>query len=345
MADVINFAAGIPECVQKKILFLLEGDGGWLSSLDSAEYELSELDASIQNCIRHGKEDYLPGLRHRRLEALRHRDGLKKSVSCLLRFGQDPRMADAFRILIDHKVSDEVMNKFTYAAWIASGDFSEFRSKHKESEDIAQQIAGAAENLAKLLRRFSNTGVTAPSEFFSVPALLEGTDNERLNGYNLEMWRGMRSYILGRDRDEIRVVTEGPEGSDVFETLPKVVVKIVSMADKQPLSADEERKNTLRYAWNTAPDVPAILDTLARSAREFKPSSGGLFDVVIATRQSNAKTEFIRGFGEALTEIYGIEMTTQIKKAMAIVGSVAINDPEIDVTYDDVRKALSRLEK
>jgi len=98
----------------------------------------------------------------------------------------------------------------------------------------------------------------------------------------------------------------------------------------------------LRYAWGTAPDLPALLDTVAEAALDFVPSESGAIGAAINSRQRNQKTEYIRAFDNILTNVHNFTLTTPIINAMAIVATVVINDPDIIVTYDDVRKTVSK---
>lgn len=100
-------------------------------------------------------------------------------------------------------------------------------------------------------------------------------------------------------------------------------------------------------ALKTAPDLPALLDTLANAARRFQPKIYGMAGAALASRQQNTKTEYLRAFGFLLTvhrlPNFQIALTTPVMRAMAITANVALNLPDVDVTYDDVRKALSTL--
>ena len=109
------------------------------------------------------------------------------------------------------------------------------------------------------------------------------------------------------------------------------------------IDPEEKARNTLRYAWGTAPDFSALLGTVAKAARDFTPSESGMIGAAINSRQSSPKTEYLRAFGNVLTEVHEFALTTSIMQAMAIVANVVINQTEVDVTYDDVRKALARL--
>jgi hypothetical protein len=100
-----------------------------------------------------------------------------------------------------------------------------------------------------------------------------------------------------------------------------------------------EEKNALRYAWGTAPEFSALLETVASAARDFKPSETGMIGAAIESRQRSPKTEYLRAFGNLLTDVHGIALTTPIMQAMAITANVVINLPDVYVTYDDVRKS------
>jgi len=119
-------------------------------------------------------------------------------------------------------------------------------------------------------------------------------------------------------------------------------IVIVPAGEKAEIDPVEEARNTLRYAWGTAPDFSALLDTVAKAARGFKPSESGMIGAAIESRQRSPKTEYLRAFGNLLTA-HSFALTTPIMRAMATVANVVINLPDVDVTYDDVRKALARL--
>jgi hypothetical protein len=98
-------------------------------------------------------------------------------------------------------------------------------------------------------------------------------------------------------------------------------------------------------AWFSAPKVPTLLMTLAASAAQFEPAQSGMVGAALARREKLHKTAFIRGFAHLLSEEHNLALSTNIKKAIAIVATVILDDPNIDVTYDDVRHALEKLSK
>jgi hypothetical protein len=249
-------------------------------------------------------------------------------------------MREAYALLTREFTDDRQWRGFIYAAWAARVDFAKYRDGSKRATELASEIAQAAETLAKLIRQFSDTGINGPSEFYSVPELLRQTDNHEMEGHNLHMWRSMRQYVLGDPpRRGVQVAMSAEEG----EPMPPIEIVRVPIGEKPEITPEEEARNMLRYAWGTAPNFPALLETLAARARAFKPSATGMISAAITSRQRNPKTEYLRAFGKALTDVLGFALTTPIVKAMALTATVVINLPDVDVTYDDVRKALAKL--
>jgi hypothetical protein len=308
----MDFPAYVPAAVREYVTKLIEGDSwepvGWQESLSHAERRLAEIDEKIQSCIRWGKDHYLPGLRIERAEAVAHRDSLKAEVDCLRRLVQDVRMREAYAILTREFTDDRQWRNFIYAAWAARVDFAKYRDRLKRAAELASEIAETAETLARLIRQFSANGINGPGEFYSVPELLRQTDNHEMEGRNLHMWRSMRRVVLGE--------TPG-------------------------IAPEEKARNTLRCALGVAPEVSELLETLANAARSFNPSVTGMIGAAVESRQRSLKSGYLRAFGKALTD-HGIALTTPVMKAMATTATVVIDLPNVDVTYDDVRKALAK---
>lgn len=341
----MNFPAYVPVAVRAHIATLIEGDSsepqGWAEALVNAEEALSRIDRTIETYLRRGEDDYLPSLRMQKAEALAHRDWLAGDVDCLRRLAHDARMRDAFALLIREFSDDSQWRNFIYAAWAARVDFAKYRDRVKRAVELKGYIADAAETLAKRIRQFSDTGINGPGEFFSIPELLQQTDNHEMRGHNLNMWRSMRQHVLGdlakRDVPETIPVGEG------VDPLPTIEIVMVPVGEKSEISPEEESRHMLGYAWGTAPDFSALLDTVAKAARSFKPSEAGMIGAAIKSRQKSPKTEYLRAFGNLLTDVHHFALTTPIIQSMAIVANVVINLPDVDVTYDDVRKALPKL--
>jgi hypothetical protein len=341
----MDFPAYVPAAVRAYITALIDGDSrepmGWQESLANAERRLDEIARQIENCIRCGKEERLPGLRIDRAQALAHRDSLKAEVDCLRRLAHDERMRDAYALLTREFADDRQWHGFIYSAWAARVDFAGYRDRLRRAAELTGEIAQTSETLAKLIRQFSATGINGPSEFYSIRELLRQTDKHESEGHNLHMWRSMRQHVLGAPpKRVIRVEISTEEGG---EPVPPFEIVRAPLDEKPEITHEEEARNTLRYAWGTAPEVSALLETLAHAARSFNPSATGMIGAAIASRQRNPKTEYLRAFGKLLTDEHGFAMTTPVIKATAITASVVINLPDVDVTYDDVRKALARL--
>lgn len=341
----MDFQAYVPAAVRTHIRTLIEGDSrepqGWAASLENAEETLARIDRAIEKYGRRGEDDYLPSLRIQRAEALAHRDRLAGDVGCLRRLAQDARMADAFALLTRIFTDDKQWRNFTHAAWVARVDFTKYRDRMKQARELKGEIADAAETLAKLIRQFADTGITGPNELYSIPELLRQTDNHEMQDRNLHMWRSMRQHVLG-DLPRRDVPETTAAGESIEPTSPIEIVTL-PIGEKAKVDPEEEARNMLRYAWGTAPDFPELLATVANAARAFKPSESGMIGAAIESRQRSPKTEYLRAFANLLTDVHKFELTTPIMRAMAIVANVVINLPDVDVTYDDVRKALPKL--
>ena len=343
----MDFPAYVPAAVRKHIAAMIEGDAwekhGWAASLANAEKDLAEIQRKITARIERGDGDYLGSLRQQEAEAVKHRDMLAGNVECLKRLATHGRMQEAFALLTSEFTRDEQWRGFVYAAWAARMDYAPYRERLKRAAELNEEIADTADKLAKLIRQFSNTGVYGPGEFYSVPELLRKTDNHELQGYNLHMWRKMRRYVVGdpirRDASEKEQTQDDGDSASA----PNIVIRYLEPDEKPNIDAAEEAGNTLRYAWGVAPDFSELLDTLAAAARAFEPSEFGMIGAAIVTRQRSAKTEYLRAFGNLLTDVHHIIPTTVVMKAMANVANVVIDMPNVDVIYDDVRKALAKL--
>jgi hypothetical protein len=308
------------------------------ASLANAEESIARIERDIETYIRRGEEDYLDSLRTQKAEAQAHRDFLAAELECLRRLGSDPRMRDAFALLTAEFNVDQEWRSFIYAAWAARMDFKKHRDRLKRAAELSGDIADAAKALANLIREFSEIGLNGPDEFYSVSELLRQTDNHEMKGYNLHTWRSKRRHILGelpiRDLTETKPDIERGD----LESLAEIVS--TQMREGGKIAPEEEARNMLLYAWGTAPEFPALLDTVAKASLAFSPRESGMIGAAIDSQKHSPKTEYIRAFGSLLTESHGFALSLPILKAMKIVVNVVINQPDVDVTDDDVRKAL-----
>lgn len=326
----MDFPAYVPAAVRERITLLIEGSSreypGWAESLTSADRQLAEIDDEIEANIRCGEAEHLDSLRRQRAEAVARRDQLAGDLNCLRRLAHDPRMQEAYALLTREFDKDGQWKNFVDSAHLALRDYSKHRDERKRADEIRAEIADAASGLAMAIRQMAETARVIPGEFYSIPELLGRTDNHD----NLEAWRSMRSHVLGEHRKSIAVFHPETGRIEIW-----------------PSGFQEKIRNDLSGAWDAAPDLPALLDALANAARNYKPDNHGMVGAALASQQRNPKTEYLRAFGFLLTvhrlPNFQIALTTPAMKAMAIAATVVMNLPDVDVTYDDVRKVIPKL--
>ncbi|MBA3492628.1 MAG: hypothetical protein H0T87_00480 [Gammaproteobacteria bacterium] len=341
----MDFPAYVPAAVRAYITTLIEGRqgwAGWAASITSDDQQLADIERKIQASIRRGEVEYLDSLRREKADIIELRDMSARNVECLKRLAHDSRMRDAFALLTRKFSDDEQWRDFIYAVWAARMDYAPHRERLKRAAELKEEIADAADKLAKLIRQFSETGVDEPGEFYSIPDLLRKTDSRKTHGRNLYMWRSMRPHVLGDPPRRGVPESEPAQGGGVQSIAPEIVTRYLESREKPDVDPAEEARDTLRYGWWAAPCLSALLDTVAKAARDFKPSKSGMIGAAIKPRQQNAKTEYLRAFGNLLTA-HNFALTTPIMQAMAFVANVVLNLPDVDVTYDDVRHALAKL--
>ncbi len=321
----MNFPAYVPAPVRAHITALLDGDKrepfGWVSALASAEEQLSKIERAIEGKTQRAEIEYLPSLREQKAEAVKHRDMLANNVECLRRLAHDERMSDAFELLTSEFSNNEHWRGFIYAAWAARMDYKHYRERLERVKKLRDEIADTSKKLAGLLRDISTVCFSYwPSEFFSIPELLRNTDNHEMQDHNLHMWRSMRRHVLG-DPPRCDIPESEPKETGKPTSAPEIEIVRVFLepGEKPEIDPAEEGRNTLRYAWGAVPNLPALLDTVVKAAREFTPSESGMIGAAIVSRQHSVKTEYLRAFGNLLTDVHHLTLTINIMKAMAIV--------------------------
>ncbi len=90
--------------------------------------------------------------------------------------------------------------------------------------------------------------------------------------------------------------------------------------------------------------VPVLLNMAERAAQLRSNYMCPGIHAALQTRQNSKKSAYIRSFGALLVEAK-IELTSVVKRSMAITANVVLADPNVDVSEDDVRKALQIGEK
>jgi hypothetical protein len=306
--------------------------------LQAVESELTRIDEATNDALCNPLQTDLNELRRQKLEAINHRDWLAEELSCLKRLGHHRDMPQVFELLQHDFPDGEKVEDFIYCAWAARIDFAKYREGLKKASKIKQEIAEVANNLSKLLHMLSNTGVMGPGELFSIPELLKQTDNHNLNDHNLQMWRSMRMHILGDKLDRCFEDSSIIHSEQVSNQ--PVNIQIIPIESNIKIDPAEEQRNMLRYAWGTAPDVSALIETISKAAFNFQPKESDMIGAAVQSRQHSQKTEYIRALWFLLSDSHKFLLTLQIRKAICLVANVVLDSPEIEVTLDDVNKAL-----
>ncbi len=90
-------------------------------------------------------------------------------------------------------------------------------------------------------------------------------------------------------------------------------------------------------------DVWKILRQLSDACASYSPDfMDPTIECAIATRQNSKISAFLRAFAAEL-HAKTIKLTPKVKRAMAIAANALMNDPELNITEDHVRKALANV--
>lgn len=290
-------------------------------------------------------------------------DDLQREKDCLLRFVKDPRMRDVYATL--QKVfTDEVQ----FAGFLRSAeganftDFKPYRDRvHMAKKKLSPQIASAARKLAKLIGEAEKLHLQSyPDEFYSLRVLLDKTDNCERRESDRYIWRAVRGTITGTRR-------EPPTTGAVCVPPKKIVIRtrenarqtllanpgatITAGAAMRPgkkarIDPREKARHHLRYAWEKAPHLTSILETVAQAANEWRPREHGTIGAAIASRKHNRTMEYLRAFVALLQEnLPEVALAGDIVVAMAGIAEVAMGDAAEEVSVVEARKAIEMLDK
>lgn len=282
---------------------------------------------------------------------------LERERDCLHRFAHDLRMKDAYAELQKTFSTSKQYADFLSAAWQADIDYGPYRDRLKKAKDIAPKVAAAARELSSLLNELATTHTMPPSELYSIRALLDATNNDELYGHNFHIWRSVRECITGTRRKlpsserstpetdstpkKVIVIREDEDIDDSVRNDPDTLVIILKAMSADDVETDPETqtRNMLGYAWEKAPDLPAILEVVAHTAEDWAPQEMGAVGAAVSNRQKNPRTEYIRAFASILRERMRIEIKGPLVAAIATTTDVVLN---LDTTTsaDNVRKTL-----
>ncbi len=314
----MDFQPYVPGAARKVIEHYLAHYEPMLANLDKELAEIEERIAywQLPDQDKAYADAQLNELYKRRLETLSSRRNIKAEIACLRRLGHDTRMKTAYRLLVeaiqdlDEEDRDSQIDHFIQAAWSAWQDYRSYREVLQKAKDLKDEITRTARRLAELLYQAAETGLMWPPELFSIRSLLETTDAPPPNEWS---WRAVRGLLLGHSRRDL------------------------SSQDQESI------RNSIQYAWEKAPPLYRLLATVAKAAEQGE--IGGIEPFIQAgtdSKKSGIKSDYIRAFGTLLRE-YSVRVTPKIMRAMADIATVIINQDDVVVTYDDVRKALKAI--
>lgn len=303
----MKFPDYVPPAVQEYIAILLEGqhgNPGWLAVKDKPGHEY-----------------------------------IAEIVAFLQRFEKpDEVIQEMFHHLEDAKLSEADLKQFMNAAWVANPDHKKYRDAIRKADKLRLDIAKSAEALSRQLNEILRLPLTdTPMTFYSLPALLRSTDNRD----DPAMWPLMRPYVLGEPIEQSGEATAPAVADEVTVTVDRSVKVTICEANPDPA---HNVWPDLRYAWGIAPDLPQLLETVAKAARDYEPRFYGRIGDAIAKQKPSPKTEYIRALRSMLKDAR-IDETPAVRNAIACVTTVALNDPDMVASYDDVRQALGLKQK
>jgi hypothetical protein len=329
----MEFCDFVPQAARSYILEIIDGKPPrWNGLQHLADKAKERLDQVLQkNQDKVGLGSLLsPAEVKERSRAEAHYQQLLGDLEAVQRLGTDSRMRAAYRALHKKFSKDEPLSHFLFAAWSARINFLRHKEALERAAVLSKEIAEEAESLGIKIRELTQTFHDTPLEFHSISQLLRQTDNNELDGHNRGMWRIHRGVILGDP--PIDQKDTAPTKQDLFrEPIP-------------PSDTDLYRAN-VRYAWTLAPDFAQLLSRISEIMGDFVPQKHGYIGAGISSREANQKTAYIRGLYELLQHDHGFEIDLPMKQAMAAVTAVMLNNPDIDVSTDDVTKAIKFYQK
>ena len=280
--------------------------------IQELDRELADLDAKLEAGRLSGRDLFNAVSRRGRLIEERER---------IERLATDFRMKEAYTLL--GPLDDETWRALFYGVLGARAGLSEFRqaegdepeAEGDEPEVVKGELRKRMDDARRLSRRIAGTA--------------------RELSRQIEELRSLGFLGVPRELVEARALFERadvscPYSAPEWERLrPRLLGNASDLNDE------------LRHAWESAPCVTDLLHTIAKAAEAFEPRPRKAVTAMRA-REASPVTELIRSIAEMLTIYIGIELTPRVKRAIAIIVTVDIYDPDTIVTYDDVRKACTK---
>jgi hypothetical protein len=272
----------------------------------------------------------------------------ERLIRQILLLTDDDRMKSAYSLLLPELENEQQWRGFFSSGLRANYNYIVHREYLDRGKKLASKISATANKLAEELSKFESIEIdNTPKEFSSLWHLLYRAGEDVWSDGMIENWVQYRDTILGdefveaesKSRIEYREIMN-PIAAIMQEDQERSVRKREPSHPSQ--AGPDDSKTELQNAWVVAPGVQALLKTLAARAAQYEPSQIGMVGAGNKLRERTLSTTFIRGFAYLLTEENSITLSTNIKKAMATVATVLLDDGDIDISYDDVRKALKK---
>lgn len=340
----MNFKDFVPKVAQSYLNQLIQGtsDQPGLSNLVEQLDKLIELEAV--NNKNHPKELLEFGdefFRSSTLSFSKMKQDHLTRIATLTRLGEDNRMKDAYGILLQELSNNEQWNRFLWAAWSADREFKAHKEELKTAQTLAKEIGNTADKLSQLLVEFQSLDLqNRPREFYDVRQLLNITDNTHTLNYHFDRWRNLRPSVIGQHYPAVNAIKyDYDESNTDFYLIEEYQAQLEQEIEFIEKNYGEAEAKT-HLAWCSAPHFSKLLKSLSKAASEYSPAKDEVTNTAIKSRKSVRKTQYIRAFGQMLFADELLPQSKEIKKAISIVANVVLDDPEIDVSYDDVRKAL-----
>jgi len=273
--------------------------------IQELDRELADLDAKLKTGRLSGRERFNAASRRRQLIEERER---------VERLAIDIQMEEAYTLL--GPLDDETWRQLFYGVLGARAGLSEFRQAKDGKREVAKgELRKRMDNARRLGRIIAGTARKLSRQIEELRSL-------GFLGVPCELVEARALF----ERADVSCPYSAPE----WERLrPRLLGNASDLNDE------------LRPAWESAPCVTDLLHTIAKAAEAFEPRPRKAA-AALRARKANPVTELIRSIAEMLTIYIGIELTPRVKRAIAIIVTVDINDPDTIVTYDDVRKACTK---
>ena len=340
----MNFKSFVPAPARRYIEETIRGcpdNDGLEKVLADANQRLSEISVSLQKKLQNDGILNSDDLKNKNM-AEAYRDQCAGDIAFLHRLGSDLRMEAAYQGLEDVFTNDNQWRRFLHSCWGARINFHNYRERIANATDLSKEIAEQADALALKIRELDQVPTDLPLELYSIQALLRQTDNHSVSDRNLEMWRIHRGVILGdQPPEDLEDTRLGQRDTLIEKACPENEGE-----GSEAISASEidQYRSSVRYAWGLAPDFASLLFKVAEIMKDFSPEEHGYIGAGVALRESNEKTAYIRALYSLLSDGCGIEMSLPVRKAIASITTIALDQRDIEATLDDVTKAINSYE-